>query len=465
MAPLPPKYPPAVMREIVSCPEDTSTKPRSSHSYQLDHIDANKGRSDGLRMLPELANNLNLKFAPAMKPVYNPSGLESRLRRVIENHACEDRFRSLPNLWKLGTDILDLAKFKPEGTYTNAEISTNLEIDTTFFESAEDAESLVDADIISILIQVLDQNKGESGLFTTDLGEAYKLALQELQKQLPADALREISLEDIQRKYNQLARKAYGMSSSSRTQLGRRRYMYREGKASLDLRRFKGIFDQEEIDAWWASITRRDSDKKRRVTRGAGASSAGPPASKRPRIDESSSEDSELSDDDADIVISSSPQQALEVQSASFAPNFRKPDTKFVTDALSSIFRSIKKAVGRHLRATDIDRMQPFIFDEVQLNGLDEQTTQLLENLLSSDRSQLRAKYQHFDTVRAVNHLSIESAIQSIIGVALTTWVFYPNLESKFKSREANVMLSVLRSECESPANCVYQAFITNTPL
>lgn len=400
----------------------------------LSFVDEQKGVQGFFNSNPKaarihVAKVLSEKHSSCDDDSYTEAAVAASISRLITAYAKADRLRTPTALYQLGIDILDLAKF-PAGTFEQAEIEANRLVDIRSLQLVGRSGKFTPK-MHRVLIDVLDENKGTDGLFFKDRHKGCRLIESELKKRISSEQLVEVTIVQIEHKVDYLVQKSISIKKDDNLPY-KRRQLFIAGRSILDHRKFEdGVFTQDEIDTW--NQNRRESRKRRRVT---------------------TESDSEVADTDDEsstqlpvttplIAFSGTPlirNNGLSIVRSSE----RSVNTESIAPKMSAIFAMMDGAVRKRLAAAGIDPNQPFIINLEQISG---DVSELLEGLLFCDRSELPSAIQKLDDVRATRHLPVEVFIQSIIGIAITTWALRPRPQGTDVNVYADVLLSEIRRQ------------------
>ena len=373
-----------------------------------------------------MEDHLNASVVPGA-PKFTSINIASRLSKLVEKYAREDRFR-LHALYKYGSVVIDVSRL-PEGTYSPDGIAEHMMFDTTSLATVWDLRCPFSEEMVRFLIDFLDENKGHEGLFATNKPEAYRLAHTELLENVAAEKCNTITERQVQRKYESLARYVRGVSANTKGfDQARLRHFFRHGSESLDLVKVgPGVYTQDEIDAWQQRMrqSRQPRQRKKRAIESTVPSSSMMSHHKRSRTQISYIE---ATDDDDGSSANFNDEATPEFDSL-FPQDTMGLDNSFVAVSMSSISRLINTAVHQRSRAAKINETQLFTFDISQPASYDNNTAQIIEYLLACDRSQFSAGIRKFNTMRTARMITLEEFVQCVIGCALTVWVFQPEVK------------------------------------
>ncbi|KPI43345.1 uncharacterized protein AB675_6743 [Cyphellophora attinorum] len=301
------------------------------------------------------------------------------------------------------------------------------------------------------LIEYLEEEKGDDGLLITDRHEANRQALARLEEQWPIETSGKITTVHIERQFENIARRWHYGPTISGGMSSLRKYLFRHGKSAIDYRLARaGVFSRDEIASW-------ESEKK--AERKAARAKSTNPTKRRNLADElnweypsrkhqraASIPDSDSTNQDAiansvesrNLVTPSGHGSGVLVSLQHFLTNPPNPTTlkpEFIASEMSFISHSINATVFRRLQAADINTNGPVI---LSFDQLDHDFTKLLEKVLGFQRSEFDSGRERLNELRAEKYLPLEHFVRSLVGAALTTWVFRrdPGAEESNKTLE-----------------------------
>jgi hypothetical protein len=367
-----------------------------------------------------------------------------------------------------GSAVLDFNKF-PTGIFSEAEIKANQDIDVSNLKDPADKpravhNTLLAPNMMRCLIEFVDENKGDNGLFMTDHHEATRQALARLRAQWPNGILQNITPEQIGRQIEHIATHWLHGTIPGGTP-AEKNFLFIHGKSAIDYgcvgRTREGVFTKEEIASWKKDHSEEEAGKgkshiprKRRTP--ADELNWEYPARKSQRTVSIPDSDSLNQDAIANSVDSRNTSNPAEYDTGAlsslqqFLTNAPTPSTlkpEYIAKEVSSIGHSINATVFRRLRAADIDMNAPVT---LSLDQLDHDFTKLLEKVLGFQRTEFAQGRAKLNELRAGNHLPLDQFIQSIIGAGLTTWALRPDPSADAPHKTLDIYRRVVRhmSKC-----------------
>lgn len=251
-----------------------------------------------------------------------------------------------------------------------------------------------------VLLDYLDQNKGDSGIFVRDITTAFRGAKQAVEQNVPAQLNNHLTLERVRSKYERLVRTAGGRGSSSRN-------LWREGTDALDLLRLPpGVYTEEELRP--AREQDRLRIKKMRETRR--VSGVG----------------------ETNVTTPSTPDLSRLRTALSTALVKDSPNTKQIQESMDDLRRDIESAVLQRMQDGGISSTQPVALNtELLSRGLQD----LVATLLGCDASMIQHELSKLSAMYAQQRLPMDHFVCALIGAAVTTWVLDPALQGPTEPR------------------------------
>ena len=261
------------------------------------------------------------------------------------------------------------------------------------------AQSLFSAEMIRVLLDHLDENKGKDGLFVKDIKLAIVQAKQAMVENVPSHLLNDLSIAQIQRKYETML-VAYNDSRDKKSI----KTLWLRGSQALNLLKLpKGVYGEDKLGP-----LRKKKQEDRAKWRA--------PKSKRGFA---------TGDESGDDVLQPDQVASLRVV-VSTALVKDSPNTKKIQEAMDDIRKDIEVAVLQRLQDSGISGSQPVALN-TELFGPRLQS--LIAMLLSCDISMIHNELPQLSSMIAQQPLQLDHFIRALAGAAVTQWALEPVLQ------------------------------------
>lgn len=253
------------------------------------------------------------------------------------------------------------------------------------------------------LLDYLDRNKGDSGVFVRDITTALLGAKQAIEKNVPAHLNNDLTPARVKSKYERLFSDAGSRGASIKN-------LWRKGTDALDLLKVPpGVYTEEELEP------SRERDRLRLVKKN---------EQRATRLVNDIGEENTNSPSNPDM---SHLQAAVSTALVKDSPN-----TKLIQESMDDLRRDIENAVLQRMQDGGISSRQPVVLNAELLNpGLQD----LVATLLACDGSMIQHELSKLSAMYAQQRLPIAIFVRALVGAAVTMWTLEPILRGQNEPR------------------------------
>ena len=253
------------------------------------------------------------------------------------------------------------------------------------------------------LLDYLDRNKGETGLFVRDLTTALLGAKQAIENNVPAHLNNDLTPARVKNKYEKILSDTGGRGATIRN-------LWHKGTDALDLLKVApGVYTEEELEPL------RGRDRLRLVKRN---------EQRATRLVNHIGEESTISLSNPDL---SRLRAAVSTALVKDSPN-----TKMIQESMDDLGRDIENAVLQRMQGGGISSTQPVVLNAELLNrGLQD----LVATLLGCNGSMIPHELSKLSAMYAQQRLPIAIFVRALVGAAVTMWTLEPILRGQSEPR------------------------------